>query len=78
MRSHSEQEQRIASARSTLIDALRLCDQGMLAEAMVGCAMAMAFLAPVTSLKKAEEIVAELQANAEKREQLLRRRPAPG
>ena len=78
MRSHSEREQRIKSARSTLIDALRLCDQGMLAEAMVGCAMAMAFLAPITNLEKAEGIVAKLQQDTEKREQLLRRRATPG
>lgn len=49
---HTERQERIRHARTTLIDALRLVDMGMLDEAILGCFVATAFLAPLTSESK--------------------------
>lgn len=56
----SEIETRVRQARTTLIDALRLCDQGLLTEARVGCALAMVFLAPITNQQRAEAMIKAL------------------
>ena len=69
MRSHTDRQSRQHSARTTLIDALRLVDQGMLDEALVGCAIAMVFLAPVTNEQRVDGMVLGLLHDAVAREQ---------
>lgn len=69
IRSHADRQQRINSARSTLIDALRLVDDGKLDEGLVGCAMAMAFLAPVTDEARVDNLLQGVLLRAVKREQ---------
>ena len=72
-RGHREREEAIGSARTTLIEALAYVDSGKLDEAVVGCALAMVFLAPVADLERAYEMAQQLRQKAEKREQLLAR-----
>ncbi len=70
---HSEREEALQLARTTLIDTLRLVDRGMLDESVLGCAMAMAFLSRVTSENRVQGLVSQALHRAVAREQM-----APG
>jgi hypothetical protein len=54
---HSEREEAIRLARTTLIDTLRLVDQGMLDESLLGCSMAITFLSRVTNEERVQTLV---------------------
>jgi hypothetical protein len=59
-----ERERRVGNARTTLIDALRLADSGQFDEALVGCALAIVFLEPLTSRSRVEGLIEGIVANS--------------
>lgn len=69
MRRHSDREEALRLARTTLIDTLRLVDQGMLDESVLGCAMALSFLSRVANEERVQSLVLSTLERAVEREQ---------
>jgi len=69
MKRHSERERALSLTRTTLIDTLRLVDEGKLDEAVIGCAMALQFLAPATNEDRVQELLRGTLVRAVERRQ---------
>lgn len=67
---YRQRENAQGNARTALIDALRLCDQGMFPEALVGAAMAVTFLARIAPETRVQDLLEVILQSSVKRRQL--------
>lgn len=76
--SSSMRQRKQELARSTIIEALRLCDEGSFDEAFVECTVAMFFMNRLVNRSRAGEIGRERMKLAMEREQEKKTRRKPG